>query len=404
VLSALGGQKATKGRCKNETQGEEAKTNKRLLCRVSQKEQFANMKIAILGSRGIPNRYGGFEELAEKLAVGLADRGHEVVVYNPSDHPVTGWKHPGVELVRILNPENTLGSFGQFIYDLGASIHTRKLKPDIILQLGYTSSSIWYWVLPRKSRIITNMDGLEWLRSKYSAPVKRFLKWAEKWAARHSHLLVADNPEIQSYLTDGFRNQVVYIPYGAEIPAAPDVGIPKDFGLEPGGYNMILARMEPENHIAEILEGITQSQTTSMTIVIGGLNRYGKRLQTKYASDPRITFLGAMYDKSLLNSLRHFARFYFHGHSVGGTNPSLLEAMACSCNIVAHNNAFNRSVLKNHARYFTHAHDITAVLDGPFDAPHWERNRRRNVSAVRDRFNWRVIVAQYEVAMQQLLI
>jgi glycosyltransferase involved in cell wall biosynthesis len=362
------------------------------------------MKIAILGSRGIPNRYGGFEELAEKLGVGLADKGHELIVYNPSDHPVTAWKYPGVKLVRIFNPEQFMGSFGQFIYDLGASIHTRKEKPDIILQLGYTSSSIWYWVLPRQSRIITNMDGLEWLRSKYSPPVKRFLKQAEKWAAQHSHLMVADNPEIQTYLSDCFSNQVVYIPYGAEIPKSFDVGIPKDFALVPGEYNIIIARMEPENHIEEILEGITKSNTTYYTIVIGGLNKYGRRLKRKFENDERIRFLGAMYDKTILNSLRHFAQYYFHGHSVGGTNPSLLEAMACSCNIVAHNNAFNRSVLKNHANYFSNAHDITAVLDGPFDTTYWERNRRRNVSAVRDRFNWRVIVEQYEIAMQQLLI
>jgi glycosyltransferase involved in cell wall biosynthesis len=362
------------------------------------------MKIVILGSRGIPNRYGGFEELAEKLAIGLADRGHEVVVYNPSDHPIKGWHYPGVKLVRIVNPESLLGSFGQFVYDLGASIHTRTEKPDIILQLGYTSSSIWYWVLPHKSRIITNMDGLEWLRSKYSAPIKRFLKLAEKWAAKHSHLLVADNPEIQTYLTDCFRNQVVYIPYGAEIPTEVDAGIPKDFDLEPGNYNLILARMEPENHIAEILEGISKSQTTHKTIVIGKLNKYGKKLERLYSNDPRIVFIGGLYDKTILNSLRHFAHYYFHGHSVGGTNPSLLEAMACSCNIVAHNNAFNRSVLKNHASYFMTAHDITALLDGAFNAAHWERNRRRNTSAIRDRFNWRVIVEQYEVAMQQLLI
>ena len=90
------------------------------------------MKVAILGSRGIPNRYGGFEELAEKLAIGLADRGHEVVVYNPSDHPIKGWQHKGVQLVRVFNPEKFLGSFGQFVYDFGASVNTRFSKPDII--------------------------------------------------------------------------------------------------------------------------------------------------------------------------------------------------------------------------------------------------------------------------------
>ena len=362
------------------------------------------MKVAILGSRGIPNRYGGFEELAERLAIGLANRGHQVIVYNPSDHPVKGWKHPGVTLVRIFNPENVLGSFGQFIYDLGASIHTRFAKPDVILQLGYTSSSIWYWVIPHKSRIITNMDGLEWMRSKYSKPVRRFLHLAEKWAAKHSHLLVADNPEIEHYLHEGFKNQVVYIPYGADVTRKFDESTPEKYGVEPGKYHMLIARMEPENHVAEILEGVHNSSADTPILVVGKLNDYARRLKSSYHNDKRIIFLGSIYDKEILNSLRYHSHYYFHGHSVGGTNPSLLEAMACGCRIIAHDNAFNRNVLKNNALYFTNASDISTQIDQSFEALVWEKRSRRNISAIRVNFNWRVIVEQYEVAMQQILI
>ena len=362
------------------------------------------MKVAILGSRGIPTRYGGFEELAEKLAIGLADRGHEVVVYNPSDHPVSGWKYPNVKLVRVFNPERFMGSFGQFVYDLGASIHTRWAKPDVILQLGYTSSSIWYWLLNPKSRVLTNMDGLEWQRSKYSRIVRKFLKQAERWAAKHSHLLVADNPQIEVYLHECFSNQVIYIPYGADIPKDFDETIPVKYGVVPGKYHLLIARMEPENHIEEVLQGFSQSNTAEHLLVIGGLNRYGKRMRKKFRNDKRIIFLGSLYRKEELNNLRYYSRLYFHGHSVGGTNPSLLEAMACNCHIVAHNNAFNRSVLRTNATYFYNAHDVQAAIEATYDEQQWDKLARKNVSAVRDRFNWRIIVEQYELAMQQLII
>jgi glycosyltransferase involved in cell wall biosynthesis len=362
------------------------------------------MKVAILGSRGIPNRYGGFEELAEKLAIGLANLGHEVLVYNPSDHPVKGWHHQGVTLVRIFNPENVLGSFGQFIYDFGASLHTRFAKPDVILELGYTSSSIWLWLLPSKSRVITNMDGLEWMRSKYSVPVRKFLKLAEKWAAKHSHLLIADNPEIEHYLHQGFSNQVVYIPYGADLPKDFDPTVPAKYGVKAGNYHLVIARMEPENHVAEILEGVHSSTSEEPILVVGKLNSYGRNLKSNYYNDKRIIFLGAIYDKEILNSLRYHSRLYFHGHSVGGTNPSLLEAMACGCRVVAHNNAFNRNVLKNNAHYFVTASDIAHHIDQPFEAAVWEKHSRRNISTIRDNFNWRIIVEQYEVAMQQIII
>ena len=363
------------------------------------------MKVAILGSRGIPNRYGGFEELAEKLAVGLANRGHEIIVYNPSDHPIKGWQHPGVKLVRRFNPEGVMGSAGQFIYDLGASLDTRFKKPDIILQLGYTSSSIWLWVLPDKSWVVTNMDGLEWKRSKYSKWVQRFLLQAEKWAAKHSHLLVADNPEIEHYLHEKYANQVVHIPYGADIPRNPGTDSLAEYGVEAGAYNLLIARMEPENHIEEIVAGHVSSNTMDTLLVVGNTNnRYGRKLLRKYRSSAKVKFLQGIYDKNVLNELRFHANYYFHGHSVGGTNPSLLEAMACSCVIVAHDNAFNRSVLKNHAWYFKNAFDVTACCNKTIHPKTKTAFIKHNLSTVRDKFNWKVIIEQYEIAMQQLTI
>jgi len=363
------------------------------------------MKVAILGSRGIPNRYGGFEELAEKLAVGLADLRHEVVVYIPSDHPIKGWQHAGVQLIRVFNPEKILGSFGQFVYDFGASVHTRSSNPDVILQLGYTSSSIWFWVLPHKAKIITNMDGLEWKRSKYNRLVQKFLLRAEKWAAKHSHLLIADNPEIEKYLHKKYKNQVIHIPYGADIPRSVKHKTLEKYGVEDGKYNLLIARMEPENHIEEILDGVHQSQSEEKILVIGNANNsFGLKLQAKFRPDKRIVFLQGIYNKDELNALRFHSRLYFHGHSVGGTNPSLLEAMACSCFIVAHKNKFNKSVLSHHAWFFSNAEDVANLIDKTQLASTRANFLKQNLSTIRDKFNWRIIIEQYEIAMQQSII
>ena len=124
------------------------------------------MKIAIIGTRGIPNNYGGFEQFAEKVSVLLIDKGYEITVYNSSLHPYQGNEWNGVKIIKMYDPENKVGTVGQFIYDLNCILHTRKSNYDIILQLGYTSSSIWNFLFKRKHTIITNMDGIEWKRTK----------------------------------------------------------------------------------------------------------------------------------------------------------------------------------------------------------------------------------------------
>ena len=137
-----------------------------------------NMKIGILGTRGIPNFYGGFEQFAQYLSEAFVKKGHEVHVYNSHTHPYEKNEWNGVKLIHCYDPENTIGTVGQFIYDLNCILDSRKREFDIILQLGYTSSSVWNWIFPKKSIIMTNMDGFEWKRSKYSKPVQQFLLFA----------------------------------------------------------------------------------------------------------------------------------------------------------------------------------------------------------------------------------
>lgn len=362
------------------------------------------MRIGIIGSRGIPNRYGGFEELAEQLSVRLHKLGHEVYVYNGHRHPYAEKEFQGVKIIHKYDAQHRFGTAGQFIYDFNQIIDARWRKFDVILQLGYTSSGIWQWLLPKKSKVVSNMDGLEWKRSKYGKLTKRFLKRSEAWVAKHSHLMVGDNEEIERYLQDKYGGQVVYIPYGAEVFKNPDESVLESYNVQKGNYNLVIARMEPENHIAEIVDGVIQSNSDKVTLVMGNLETpYGQSL-LKREKDSRIRFLHAEYNKNVVDNLRHFSHLYFHGHSVGGTNPSLLEAMGCGARIVAHNNPFNKAVLGENAHYFKTAEDVAELINSEIDMEAYLNMTKRNTNAIREKFSWKSIAEQYELIFSQVRI
>lgn len=323
------------------------------------------MKIGIVGTRGIPNRYGGFEQFAQSLSCFLVKQKHQVYVYNSSNHPYKDDNFEGVHIIHAKDPEKEVGTIGQFIYDLNCILDARKRDYDIILQLGYTSSSIWSFLFPRNSVIITNMDGLEWKRAKYSFVAKKFLKFAEKLAANQSDFLISDSIPIKRYLQQKYLKESKYIAYGGAIFNKPNEEILKKYEVKKFDYNMLIARIEPENSIHTILEGVSKSSCEKIVLVIGNYdsNNYGKQLKLRYRDHKQIKFLGGIYDMNELNNLRFFSNIYFHGHSVGGTNPSLLEAMASKTLIVAHDNEFNRYVLEEDAFYFQESNDIHRYCD-----------------------------------------
>ncbi|WP_276485267.1 DUF1972 domain-containing protein [Paraflavitalea pollutisoli] len=354
------------------------------------------MKIAIIGTRGIPNKYGGFEQFAEFIAPALVQRGHEVFVYNSSLHPFQESTYKGVQLIRKADPENKVGTFGQFIYDLNCILDSRKREFDIILQLGYTSSSVWSFLFPKKAVIITNMDGLEWKRSKYPRPVQQFLKRAEKWAALGSDKLIADSKGIQSYLLEKYQKPSAFIAYGASLFTNPNSAQLAPFGLTPYNYNLLIARMEPENNIETILQGHHQAETRHQLILIGNhSNKFGTYLKNKYETE-HIRFIGPVYDLQVLNDLRHFSHLYFHGHSVGGTNPSLLEAMASQSLIVANDNIFNKTVLEQDAFYFSSPADIAMLLDQKINKSDFGSFLQRNNEKIVNDYSWEYITNTLE--------
>lgn len=361
------------------------------------------MRIGIIGTRGIPNQYGGFEQFAEYVAPELVARGHEVYVYNSSLHPHKDPTWKGVHLIVKSDPENLVGSFGQFIYDLNCIRDARKRNFDVILQLGYTSSSLWSSFFPKGATLVTNMDGLEWKRTKYSTSVRRFLKRAESWAVRNSDHLIADSIGIQKYLYKKFKRKSTFIPYGAHLFHLPDDSQLAPYKLQQDGFNMLIARMEPENNIETILQGHHNSARKRKLILIGNYqNAFGTLMKKKY-EDKTTEFWGSVYDINLLNNLRHYSHLYFHGHSVGGTNPSLLEAMASQALVAAHNNIFNRSVLEKDAFYFETPEDVSAILNNSFRKNEYNSFIQNNNKKIVELYSWLHIADQLESCLLKAL-
>jgi glycosyltransferase involved in cell wall biosynthesis len=361
------------------------------------------MKIGILGTRGIPNAYGGFEQFAQHLAIGLKEKNHQVFVYNSSEHPYQKKLWNGVNILVCKDWEGRIGTAGQFLYDYNCLQDARRRNFDILLQLGYTSNSIWHRLWPKNSVNVVNMDGLEWKRTKYAKATRRFLRHAEKLAAKHADVLISDSIGIRDYILQQYKKNSHYIPYGAEVPH--HIG-PLNFPtweIKPFQYYLVVARVEPENNIELIIQGFLQSKKTFPLLIIGNpTNKFGMQLKEKY-QDAFIRFVGSMYDMERLNTLRFNALLYFHGHSVGGTNPSLLEAMACGCNIAAHDNIFNRAILEESAYYFTGAAEIASILDSPVDQQMINDRKRSNAERIRKYYDWDTVIEAYERVFESAL-
>lgn len=359
------------------------------------------MKLAILGTRGIPNNYGGFERAAEEVAVRLAQMGHDVTVYNPDDHPFPGDVWRGVKIKRVFCRERSLGIWGTFLFDYLCLRDALRCKFDVILELGCEPAAVFFWLARgSQSVLVTNIDGLGWKRSKWSKPLRWFIRHCERIAVRDSDALIADNPGIQSYCLSEYGKHAQYIPYGAVIPAGTNKKQIQAHGLREREYYMLVARLEPENNIEIILDGYLESGSKKPFIVVGGLSsNYARYLLNRYKHASAIKFVGGIYDYEELSGLRHACEIYFHGHSVGGTNPSLLEAMASKSYIVAHDNIFNRGVMGGDALYFSNSREVAKIIHhGPLNRDVFQE---QNVEKIQQTFNWEAVARQHEIMFER---
>ena len=364
------------------------------------------MKIAITGTKGIPNRYGGYEQFAEFLATGLVARGHEVMVYNPSFHPYKNTDYKGVKIVSKLNPEKIIGPAANILYDYLCLRDAIRRRHDVVLECGYASAVPALSLLDhRGTRIITHLDGMEWQRPKWTRLTRAFIKYTEYRITRLSEHLVCDHENIARYYKQRYSLSPVCIKYGALRLKEPDSKQLDRYFLEPWKYFLVISRLEPENNIEPIITGYLTSNTPEILLIIGqDHNRFGRNIIQKYGKHPKIWIKESMYDPKTLDNLRYFAKAYFHGHSVGGSNPSLLEAMAAGAFIIAHDNGFNRGILEKHALYFKDAEDLKNILisldAGLADKEAFIAANREKIS---EKYRWERIIDEYEDLFQRVI-
>lgn len=359
--------------------------------------------IAILGTRGVPAQHGGFETFAEHLAQHLVSRGWAVTVYcqvNGGDAKTEDVWH-GVR--RVLIPVRQTGAFGTVLFDWRCIRQTVSERPQLVLTLGYNTAVLDVMVKTSGLTHVINMDGVEWARRKWKWPARLWLRLNERagcWLGDH---LVADHPGIALRLRRVAReSKITMIPYGADavhIDPESDGAILQKLGLESRGYALVIARPEPENSILEIVSAFSRSIRHWKLVVLGRFdtekNRYHAAVRA--AAGDEVIFTGALYDQAVVSRLRANAQLYIHGHQVGGTNPSLVEAMGAGSAILAHDNEFNRWVAGSGAAYFKNIDACDQALNTLLGneselAPMrlWSRSRHAQC------FTWPVVLDEYE--------
>jgi len=362
------------------------------------------MRVALLGTRGVPAQYGGFETAVEEVGARLAARGHEVTVYcRNSGQRAAMYK--GMRLVNL--PALRRRSLETLSHTALSSLHAAtKGHPQAAILFNAANAPLI--LLLRACRIPTavHIDGLEWKRAKWGGLGRRYYKLAERFAIRWADVTIADSRAIEKHVLDVHQEHALYIAYGAPL-IEPGKHRLSELGLETRGYHLIVARWEPENHVETIVRGYSQSEA-SLPLVVVGSNPYpGEHSSSvldaasRRASDVR--FLGAIYDQELLDQLYANCLMYFHGHSVGGTNPSLLRAMGAAAAIAAFDVQFNHEVAKDDAWYFTTTEDVAGILKSAESSPEDVLSRgQRGRERVTKEYRWDDIADSYESLVRRL--
>ncbi|PWL25285.1 MAG: glycosyl transferase [Altererythrobacter sp. XM-24bin4] len=349
-------------------------------------------KIAIIGSVGIPARYGGFETLVENLVQSKTAEGLPITVYCSSKaYHVKRKCYKGVRLKYINFHANGLASI---IYDTLSIVDAIMCQHRRLLILGVSGAPVLPLVrLFCKTQIIVNLDGVEWKRQKWSFLAKLYLRIAEWFAVKFSHVVIADNRAIADYLSESFGCDAKVIPYGGDhaIEAVPD---PEAAAHLPEGYALGLCRIEPENNIGMILEAFDRISMPLVFIGNWDKSAYGQSLKAKYANHPTITIHGPIYDPRGLRAVRDRAQLYLHGHSAGGTNPALVEMMHFGIPIAAYDCSFNRHTTENKALYFKTADELRTLVS-LLALESSASGAREMVEIAQRRYTWDVIGKAY---------
>lgn len=371
--------------------------------------------LTILGIRGVPAAHGGFETFAEQLALYLVAQGWQVTVYCQEEHgqedgqgPITESDWCGVRRVHI--PVARSGALGTIIFDWQAAWHARrrflKERTGICLTLGYNTAIFNLWQRLSGQVNLFNMDGLEWQRDKWSAPERAWLWLNERAGCLLGNHLIADHPRIKDHLATRVPEQkVTMVPYGAHPITEADAELLVPLGLVANEYSVIIARPEPENSILDIVQAFSAKERGHTLVVLGKYeSAHAFHQQVLAAASSEVKFVGAIYDADVVGALRFFCRYYLHGHRVGGTNPSLVEALGAGSAVIAHDNEFNRWVAGEGAAYFNDVAECGRLFDSLLkDDAALTKMRVASRRRFSNGFTWAQVLAEYERLLESWL-
>jgi len=362
------------------------------------------MKLAIIGTRGIPCRYGGFETFAEKLSLGLVQKGHEVTVYC-SPRYISRRSKSHVNIRRIFIPSIPLKSLEKISHAMFSVLHNLFEDDDIILMLG-VSPVLFSWLLRLfGKKIVINIDGLEWKRKKWSKIASLYLRLSEKLAGKLCHEVVTDSLEIQKYYNKKYGKEAVYIAYGAEYVNDSDEDVIKRYMLKKNRYILQVCRLEPENNSHLVIKEFLKIKSDLELVVLGDNPYDAKYLKyLRSFKNPKIRFLGAIYGHEYKSILRN-AYCYVHGHEVGGTNPALLEALAAGKCALVLDVPYNLEVIRDAGISFSKregdlAEKLNKLIKNPTILEEYEG---KALTRIEEAYTWDKIIKEYESLFLRIL-
>jgi len=360
----------------------------------------------MVGTRGVPAHYGGFETAVEEIGQRLAARGHEVTVYcrtRPGEERLDNYL--GMRLVHLPAVRSkSLETLGHTA--LSAAHMSFSSRHDAAIVFNAANAPFVPVLQARGVPTAVHVDGLEWKRAKWGGLGRHYYRMAEALAVRWADALIADARGIADYYAEEFGAQTELLTYGAPIQTDPAADRLPELGLQPGRYHLVVARFEPENHVEEIVLGYHRSAARQPLVVVGSApyaDEYTARIERIAEADDRIRLLGGVWDQTQLDQLYANALTYLHGHSVGGTNPSLLRAMGAGAAVLAYDVVFNREVLGADGEFFADPDDVTArVMEAERDPERaFEAGDRLRESAG-TRYRWDDVAAGYEELLGRL--
>ena len=351
------------------------------------------MKLAIVGSVGVPGQYGGFETLAENLVRyhETEARDIELTVYcSARAYPDRPDRYRSAALRYIGLDANGVQSIP---YDIFSLLDAARRGHDVILLLGVSGAlALPLLRLVSRAQIVTNIDGMEWRRDKWSGLARWVLKTSERLAVRHSHRVVADNAGIADHVRAAYGPEAEVIEYGGDHAVAPVDAPAADLPPLPDSYALALCRIEPENNVHVILEAFAEAGAPLVFVGNWDRSAYGRELVAAYGTRSNLTLLDPVYDPAALLAIRGGASSYVHGHSAGGTNPSLVEMMHFGIPILAFDCTYNRYTTEESARFFADAPTLAGLVRTPDPDP--ERGAKL-LAIARRRYTWARIGRRY---------